>query len=70
MHIEWTWCTEHKTQKKEIEQKEYLREEEKSEVRIQRQSRRSEISIRCEQEDTDAGRVEQCSRTVMRLVSH
>jgi hypothetical protein len=24
----------------------------------------------CVQEDTDAGRAEQCSRTVMRLVSH
>jgi hypothetical protein len=30
---------------------------------MQRQSRRTESARRCEQEDTDAGRAEQCSRT-------
>jgi hypothetical protein len=57
-------------QKKDIEQNAYLREEEKVELCMQRQRRRSESSRRCENEDTDAGRAEQCSRTVMRLVSH
>jgi hypothetical protein len=46
-----------------------MREEEKVEVCIQRQSRRTEISRRCEKEDTDAGREEKCNITMMRLVS-
>jgi hypothetical protein len=48
----------------------YLREEEKTEVLMQRQRRRIEISRICEQEDTDVGREEQCSRIVMRVVIH
>jgi hypothetical protein len=47
-----------------------LREEEKSEVHKKRQRRRTESTRRCQKEDTDAGREEQCSRTMMRLVSH
>jgi hypothetical protein len=47
-----------------------MREEEKDEVHMQRQIRRTKSVRRCEQEDTDAGRSEKCSRTMMRLVSH
>ena len=45
-------------------------EEKEVEVHMQRQSRRTERSRICEQEDTNAGRADQCSRTVRRQVSH
>jgi hypothetical protein len=46
-------------------------EKEQSIEMLQRiKHRRTESARGCKQEDTDAGRAEQCSRTMMRLVSH
>jgi hypothetical protein len=57
-------------QNKYIEQNVYLRDEEKVDVHMQRQRRRTEITRICEQEEIDAGRAEKCRRIVMRLVIH